>query len=718
MPSCVNFFEKARHRVSRLRRRHPDSPRAAALGLALWSLKKAVAGNVTGDVCRLSPASGPALVVKALVRGGLGDNLISAAFLHGLASLADAPVRLEVHTSAPTDVFRSLVFGHEEFALVRSLREAPAGPCDLVVDITRMARFPGMNEARLARLAPRLLAFVEKNEAFRRENPEFFSDEGERIGMDLADLTGAFRQGQADPSGILDLRGGNFTLFCEKDPDAVRRTFGLPEGFITLARHSAFGRARAPLHGACFRHGPGRVRRALFRRRRRGLQRGRGTRLHSGIRLRRRSRRAFLPGELLKPRRRKRPLHGHGLRPHVHGKNPPRMRLDSLRSAGSGHTLQRGRVPAPRRTPLMNRALDLDPAAFLRLDECRDCFACASSVPSALVLGSPPQGDPPLLSVVIPTCSRPRFFRAALESVLGQKDPGVPWEIVVTDNTPAPEESVTPAQAAAGEYSCARLRFYRNGENLGPGHNWNRGVELARGVWTTFLHDDDLLRPDALRSIAGIISRHAHLEKPLGYIHARRIEFSDDFDARLAERHDRPFDQELTRTGALIRGWSQTAVPSCGTTILKKAYVEAGGVDYSFGGTADAVLGYRIMKRYTVLLSGRTLGGYRWADNATLNRETLLSLALSDYLFADYRYRLSPGGRLFGALFRRVQHNRNLEGKIRLARLAGIPLAERDFDFITPYRPSSRALDALYTLVLNAYHQLEKTGRHPLPPDA
>lgn len=245
MPSCVNFFEKARHRVSRLRRRHPDSPRAAALGLALWSLKKAVAGNVTGDVCRLSPASGQALVVKALVRGGLGDNLISAAFLHGLASLADAPVRLEVHTSAPTDVFRSLVFGHEEFALVRSLREAPAGPCDLVVDITRMARFPGMNEARLARLAPRLLAFVEKNEAFRRENPEFFSDEGERIGMDLADLTGAFRQGQADPSGILDLRGGNFTLFCEKDPDAVRRTFGLPEGFITLQRESGDGGAHS-----------------------------------------------------------------------------------------------------------------------------------------------------------------------------------------------------------------------------------------------------------------------------------------------------------------------------------------------------------------------------------------------------------------------------------------------------------------------------------------
>ena len=243
MPSCVNFFEKARHRVSQLRRKHPEAPRAAALSLALWSLEKALFGRLGGDVCRPAPASGPALIIRAMVRGGLGDNLLSAAFLHGLAALSDAPVRIEAYTSAPTDVFRSLVFGHEIFAAVHSLRETPRGPCDLVVDVTRMARFPGMNRARLARLAPRVLSFVEETERLRRENPFLFSDEGQRIGMDLADVTGAFRQGQPDPSGMLDLHGGTFSLCCEKDPDAVRRTFGLPQGFITLHRESGDGGA-------------------------------------------------------------------------------------------------------------------------------------------------------------------------------------------------------------------------------------------------------------------------------------------------------------------------------------------------------------------------------------------------------------------------------------------------------------------------------------------
>lgn len=365
----------------------------------------------------------------------------------------------------------------------------------------------------------------------------------------------------------------------------------------------------------------------------------------------------------------------------------------------------------------MNDPLAVDPAAFRHLDEYRDGFAPAADVPSELMLGSPQAVEAPFLSVVIPTCARPRYFRAALESVLAQEDPGVPWDIVVVDNTPAESGCITPAQAAAEEYRCPRLLFYRNARNLGPGGNWNRGVELARGEWITFLHDDDILCPDALRHVVRAIGRHAGLKKPLGYIHARRCDFSDSFHAGLARRHDRPFDQELTRTGALVRGWSQTAAPSCGTTILKKAYVEAGGVNCAFGGTADAVLGYQIMKNYTVLHSGRTLGGYRWADNATLHRETLLGLALSDYLFADYRYSLSPGSRLFGALFRRVQHNRNVKGKIRLARQADIPLAERDFDFITPFRPSSRLLDLLYRLVSNLYHQAEKRGRHPLPPE-
>ena len=317
----------------------------------------------------------------------------------------------------------------------------------------------------------------------------------------------------------------------------------------------------------------------------------------------------------------------------------------------------------------------------------------------------------PCISVLIPTFNRGASFREALESAICQKSVDLAWELLVVDNTPLDESGTTPALHLIQKMEDNRIQYYHNRENIGSGYNWNRGVQLARGKWVCFLHDDDVLCSVGLFHSATITRRKENLRKPLGYIHARRLDFTGDFDENEARKHDMPYERELTRAGALIHGHTRTGAPSCGTTILKEAYLRTGGINYGYGGTADAVLGYQIMKDYTVLESGKVLGGYRWQENDSLRKSTILNLVEADLLFARYRYSLTPWSRLFGRLFWRVQHNLNIEGKLELARKGHHDMDRHDFDHIVPYKKSSRVMRFLYKMVQQVYHQIEKRGR-------
>lgn len=338
-------------------------------------------------------------------------------------------------------------------------------------------------------------------------------------------------------------------------------------------------------------------------------------------------------------------------------------------------------------------------------------FAEIANIDSTLLYGDPSVDRNPWVSLVIPTYNRYELFRHAVKSTIKQRPVDYTWEIVVIDNTPLDEHGETPALQIIKEIGEPRVLYYHNSENIGAGYSWNRGVELARGKWVSFLHDDDVLCSDALFNIGNIIRRNENLRKPLGYIHARRRDFTDVFNEREAKKHDKNYEQELTRTGALVRGCSQTGAPSCGTSILKEACLRVGGFSYAYGGTADAVLGYKIMKDYTVLHSGKVLGGYRWQENDSLRKSTILNLVEADLLFARYRYSLTPGSRLFGRLFWRVQHNLNIEGKLGLARKGHHDMDRHDFDHIVAYKESNRVMRFLYKMVQQLYHQIEKRGR-------
>lgn len=239
MPSAVNFFDAAEHKLSKLRKKYNSSPRVAAFLFGLWMLKNAAGGNLLGDTVLVSSKnSDTPLGMAALVRGGIGDALLSLAFLHGLAVYAGVPVFIDVYSSSPPEAVRSLCYGHKVFRQISSLKHRLINEYDLIVDITRMAWFPGVNARKIAALSPPLLKFIEDTNKFRKKNHAFFIDEGQRLSMDYANVLGAFRQCQMDMQNILCLKEQPFSLVCEENIAETVKTFGLSEGYITLHRES------------------------------------------------------------------------------------------------------------------------------------------------------------------------------------------------------------------------------------------------------------------------------------------------------------------------------------------------------------------------------------------------------------------------------------------------------------------------------------------------
>lgn len=308
--------------------------------------------------------------------------------------------------------------------------------------------------------------------------------------------------------------------------------------------------------------------------------------------------------------------------------------------------------------------------SYKNIDNVKNNFCKISDVQTDLLYGIENHEERYFLTVIIPTYNRSLLLKEAIESVLKQKC-NFKWELIIIDNTPLDSDKMTPALKILQSLNKENIKYYHNRQNIGSGYNWNRAVELANGKWITFLHDDDVLCSDALKNIYKMIMNDWRFKKPLGYIHARSKSFTTFFDEKSIRFKEFPFHLELTRFTTLILGHTHTGMPTCGTTILKEAYIKAGGINYDFGPTADAVLGYIIMKNYTVLRSGMVLGGYRWGYNESLKISTIEKLIQSDFLFAQYRYSQSVFSKLWGKVFNKAQLQDNINAKLKLVKKYG-----------------------------------------------
>ncbi len=94
----------------------------------------------------------------------------------------------------------------------------------------------------------------------------------------------------------------------------------------------------------------------------------------------------------------------------------------------------------------------------------------------------------PLISIGVPVYNGKRYLREALDSALAQDYPH--FEVIVSDNA-----STDGTEAVAREYAekDARIRYWRNAENLGALPNFGQAFALSNGKYFTWLACDDVL---------------------------------------------------------------------------------------------------------------------------------------------------------------------------------------------------------------------------------
>lgn len=99
------------------------------------------------------------------------------------------------------------------------------------------------------------------------------------------------------------------------------------------------------------------------------------------------------------------------------------------------------------------------------------------------------------VSICIPVYNGAAWLRACLESACACT---VAEEIIVCD-----DRSTDSSLSIAEEFAAqdARVIVYPNAQNLGLVGNWNRCLELAKGVWVKFLFQDDRLQAGAVEKM-------------------------------------------------------------------------------------------------------------------------------------------------------------------------------------------------------------------------
>ncbi len=123
----------------------------------------------------------------------------------------------------------------------------------------------------------------------------------------------------------------------------------------------------------------------------------------------------------------------------------------------------------------------------------------------------------PRVTIGLPVYNGQNYLVETLESLLAQTY--TDFELVISDNASTDRTEAICRQYAAGD---ARIRYYRNDENIGASANYNRAFELGRGEYFKWAAHDDLLAPTYLERCVEALD--ADPDVVLAYTQAKAID--------------------------------------------------------------------------------------------------------------------------------------------------------------------------------------------------
>ncbi|MCT4647353.1 MAG: glycosyltransferase [Carboxylicivirga sp.] len=239
---------------------------------------------------------------------------------------------------------------------------------------------------------------------------------------------------------------------------------------------------------------------------------------------------------------------------------------------------------------------------------------------SSLVFGETEIKDP-LISILIPSFNRPEYLERAIASALDQREASE-FEIIVVDNC-SDDDYFNEIKKRVGKREYTR--YYRNEANLGMVGNWNRCINLAKGKWVTFLHDDDVLSPYYVFTMRKLIEeiKDAELIAPDAYFGSK---ISSDL-------YTKPENFDLSKSGKRISLRDMiygNIVPTQGTLVSRQAMINIGGFSKQDFPIMDYALWCKFINRNKSYKVKIKVFHYWIGENESLNRNTFEQILVKE----------------------------------------------------------------------------------------
>ncbi|MBD1373127.1 glycosyltransferase family 2 protein [Hazenella sp. IB182357] len=177
----------------------------------------------------------------------------------------------------------------------------------------------------------------------------------------------------------------------------------------------------------------------------------------------------------------------------------------------------------------------------------------------------------PLVSVLIPTFNRPKWFREALNSVLAQTYSNI--EIVICDDS-TNDDTERLIQKYLREFP--QIKYYHNETRLGQFDNDLKLFERAQGEYINYLMDDDLFAPTKIEKMMAYFKNDK--EEKLALITSRRHIIDGNGKIQDDIPQTRPvFDRDMVIIGRCFADYMMGAGNCMGeptTVLFRKKYLK------------------------------------------------------------------------------------------------------------------------------------------------
>ena len=203
----------------------------------------------------------------------------------------------------------------------------------------------------------------------------------------------------------------------------------------------------------------------------------------------------------------------------------------------------------------------------------------------------------PLISVITPSYNQGRFIEATIRSVVLQEYSNLEYIVIDGGST---DESIEIIK----KYD-SHITYWISEADQGQSHAINKGFEKATGDILCWINSDDMLKPDALKFVAQILSKSPNASWLVG---ASELINSEGSLTVMREPG--------SITHQTILNWPQNWFPQQSTFWTRKMWEIAGPLNEELYYAMDYALWLTMFRQSSPIITQKVLSSYRFHDEA------------------------------------------------------------------------------------------------------